>query len=253
MPFLILTQARSGSYHLADLLDSAPDVCCFGEIFKENALELPKAHLAQLGLTNRDMAHRDADGMDLLRRLREPIEAAGQIFGFKDFLHNLRRADIYGKIGHAKAWRKIILLRNPIERYVSRIRASDTGIFVVKQGESLAEERLHQKVRFEVATFETFLKAHNRFLDVTQKLYDKHGDATVFYAHYERLSDPAHLQAILTFIGSAAAPDQLTSTHVKQFERPLAEGVENWDDLLAYLAAHNLSHLLPQPSDRLAL
>lgn len=245
MPFIIMTQARSGSYHLASLLDSAPDITCFGEIFKENALELPKPQLAQLGLTNRDMAIRDADGMALLNRLRKPIEADGQIFGFKDFLFNLRRAQIFGKIAHSSSWRKIILLRNPIERYISRVRAADTGIFVVKQGDAHAADKLHQPISFDAETFAPFLNNHTRFVETAQKLHDKHGADTVFFAHYERLGDPAHLQDILTFTGSKAGPDQLSSTHVKQFEQPLQNGVENWSELTAYLSKNQLDHLLP--------
>lgn len=245
MPFIILTQARSGSYHLASLLDSAADITCFGEIFKENALELPKALLAQLGLTNRDMAIRDADGMALLNRLRHPLEASGQIFGFKDFLFNLRRAQIFGKIAHSSAWRKIILLRNPVERYVSRVRASDTGIFVVKQGDTHAPDTLHRPIRFDPETFASFLNNHNRFLETAQKLHEKQGAASVFFAQYDRLGDPAHLQDILAFTGSKATADQLTSTQIKQFAQPLHQGVENWSDLTSYLTNNQLDHLLP--------
>lgn len=246
MAFIILTQARSGSYHLAALLNSAPDIACFGEIFKENALELPKPQLELLGLTNRDMALRDADGMALLTRLRKPIEAEGQIFGFKDFLFNLRRAKIFGKIAHSAGWKKVVLLRNPIERYVSRIRAAETGIFVVRQGEAHASERLHQPVRFSPESFDPFLQAHDRFVEVAENLRSKHGDQAVFFARYERLSDPAHLQDILRFLGSSARAESLSSAHVKQFEQPLAAGVENWDAFLAYLAERKLSHLLPE-------
>jgi hypothetical protein len=246
MAFIILTQARSGSYHLAALLNSAPDITCFGEIFKENALELPKAQLDQLGLTNRDMAARDADGMALLNRLRKPIETEGQIFGFKDFLFNLRRAKIFGKIAHSTGWKKIVLLRNPLERYVSRIRAAETGIFVVKQGDSHAPDRLHQPIRFAPESFEPFLQAHTRFVETAETLREKHGEGAVFFAQYERLSEPAHLQAILAFLGSDARAEALTSAHVKQFEQPLAQGVENWDELLTYLSAHNLTQLLPE-------
>ena len=182
MPFLILTQARSGSYHLADQLNSAPDIACFGEIFKENALELPKPQLELLGLTNRDMVARDANPMGLLNRLRKSVEHDGTLFGFKDFLHNLNRVDLAGKIGHSKNWQKIILLRNPLERYISRRRAADTGVFVVKAGQNIAQDLLHQKIRFDPENFATFLNNHNRFVAFCYKLHDKHGAAHVFIA-----------------------------------------------------------------------
>lgn len=245
MPFLILTQARSGSYHLAALLNSAPDITCFGEIFKENALELPKAQLAKLGLTNRDIAARDGDPIGLLNRLRKDIEAGGTIFGFKDFLHNLNRVKLFGKLGHSKNWQKIILLRNPIERYLSRRRAAETGVFVVKQGEAIAPDLLHAKIRFDADSFTQFLKNHRHFVEAAQNLQQKYGDTAVFTARYENLSDPQHLQDILKFVGSKASADQLTSAHVKQYEKPLSDGVENWGDLLTFLSANNLTQLLP--------
>ena len=249
MPFLILTQARSGSYHLAALLNSAPDITCFGEIFKENALELPKPQLAKLGLTNRDMAARDADPIGLLNALRKDTEAEGAIFGFKDFLPNLNRVKLFGKLGHSKNWQKIIQLRNPIERYISRRRAAETGVFVVKQGESVTAELLHTKIRFDADSFSQFLKNHMRFVEVAQNLHHKHGDAAVFTTRYEKLSDPQHLQAILKFVGSKASADQLTSDHVKQYEKPLSEGVVNWDAFAAHLAANELTHLLPDDAN----
>ncbi|WP_426038247.1 hypothetical protein [Cypionkella sp. TWP1-2-1b2] len=245
MPFLILTQARSGSYHLAALLNSAPDITCFGEIFKENALELPKPQLAKLGLTNRDMAARDADPIGLLNRLRKDTEAEGAIFGFKDFLPNLNRVKLFGKLGHSKNWQKIILLRNPIERYISRRRASETGVFVVKHGDAVTPDLLHAKIRFDADSFGQFLNNHMRFVEVAQSLHQKHGDAAVFTALYEKLSDPQHLHDILKFVGSKASADQLTSDHVKQYEKPLSEGVENWDDLLTYLRENDLTRWLP--------
>jgi hypothetical protein len=245
MPFLILTQARSGSYHLAALLNSAPDISCFGEIFKENALELPKPQLAKLGLTNRDMAARDADPIGLLNRLRKDTEACGTIFGFKDFLPNLNRVKVFGKLGHSENWQKIILLRNPIERYISRRRAAETGVFVVKQGEAVTADLLHAKISFDAESFSQFLKNHMRFVEVAQNLHQKHGDAVVFTAQYERLSDPRHLQDILKFVGSQASANHLTSDHVKQYAKPLSEGVENWGALLAYLNENGLTSLLP--------
>jgi len=39
-PFVITTQPRSGSYHFKSLLDSAEDIVCQGEIFKESAVEV---------------------------------------------------------------------------------------------------------------------------------------------------------------------------------------------------------------------
>jgi hypothetical protein len=39
--FLILTDGRTGSSHLVSLLDSRPDLCCFGELFRQAEASLP--------------------------------------------------------------------------------------------------------------------------------------------------------------------------------------------------------------------
>ena len=244
MQFIILTQARSGSYHLADLLNSAPDITCFGEIFKQNAFELPKPRLDFLGLTNRDMAARDADPMAILNRLRKQVQSEGQIFGFKDFLYNLRRAKIYGQIAKNDKWKKIILLRNPVERYISRTRAKDTGIYVVKQQDSFTAQVLEKPIRFDPDDFNAFWANNTAFLQAVEALKQTASPDAIFTAHYDRLSDPAHLAEILAFLGSTSDATQLTSTHLKQYTRPLSDGVENWDEFTAYLAQNQLSHFL---------
>lgn len=245
MQFVILTQARSGSYHLADLLNSAPDITCFGEIFKENAFELPKPRLDFLGLTNRDMVARDADPMGILNRLRKQVHSEGQIFGFKDFLFNLRRAKIYGQIAKNDKWKKIILLRNPIARYISRTRAAETGVYVLKQEDSFGAQVLEKPIRFDAADFNKFWTNNTSFMEAVEALQKTASPDTIFVAHYDRLSDPAHLADILTFLGSKADAHKLTSSHLKQFNRPLSEGVENWEEFTAYLAQNQLAHLLP--------
>jgi hypothetical protein len=245
MQFVILTQARSGSYHLADLLNSAPDITCFGEIFKENAFELPKPRLDFLGLTNRDMAARDADPMAILNRLRKQVQSEGQIFGFKDFLFNLRRAKIYGQIAKNDKWKKIILLRNPIARYISRTRAADTGIYVLKPEDSFAAQVLEKPIRFDPQDFNKFWANNTSFMQAVEALKQTAAPDAIFTALYDRLSDPIHLAEIMDFLGATTDATTLTSSHLKQYTLPLSEGVENWDEFTAYLAQNQLSHLIP--------
>jgi hypothetical protein len=132
-PFVIITLPRSGSYHLRALLDSAPDIRCYGEIFKGSEVELPPEELAFVELSKKDTEKRDQMGMALLNRLRKKTDAEGVIFGFKDFRFNLTRVKIYQQMLNSKGWRKVFLFRNPIERYISMERADLTGVFVVTE------------------------------------------------------------------------------------------------------------------------
>ena len=99
-----ITLPRSGSYHLRALLDSAPDIRCYGEIFKGSEVELPPEDLAFLGLGKKDTQKRDDMGMAVLNRLRKRTDEAGLIFGFKDFRFNLTRVKIFQQMVNSKGW-----------------------------------------------------------------------------------------------------------------------------------------------------
>ena len=89
-PFMILTMARCGSYHLKSLLDSAPDIRCFGEVYKPNKVELPEKERQSLGLTKLDTLKRNQLGPDFLRRVVSTNST--QIVGIKAFLDHLGMA-----------------------------------------------------------------------------------------------------------------------------------------------------------------
>ena len=161
-PFVIITLPRSGSYHLRALLDSAPDIRCYGEIFKGSEVELPPEELALLGLGKKDTDKRDELGMALLNRLRKKTDAEGVIFGFKDFRFNLTRVKIYQQMLNSKGWRKVFLFRNPIERYISMERADLTGVFVVTEKNKDAGLDLKRPIRFDAARFEKSMGSHRR-------------------------------------------------------------------------------------------
>ncbi|MEY4306003.1 MAG: hypothetical protein RIT52_2178, partial [Pseudomonadota bacterium] len=159
-PFVIITLPRSGSYHLRALLDSAPDIRCYGEIFKGSEVELPPEELALLGLGKKDTDKRDEMGMAVLNKLRKKTDATDQIFGFKDFRFNLSRVKIFQQMVNSKGWRKVFLFRNPIERYISMERADLTGVFVVTEKTKDRNLDLKRPVRFDPERFERSMGSH---------------------------------------------------------------------------------------------
>jgi LPS sulfotransferase NodH len=234
-PFLIITLPRSGSYHLRALLDSAPDVSAFGEIFKGSEVELPRSQLTLLGLKPTDTAARDQMGMQALTKLCAQADQKGKIFGFKDFRFNLNRVGILDQIIASTGWRKVFLFRNPVERYVSLKRADLTGVFVVTKDMKTEGLDLKRPIRFDPEEFEKAVGPHRRLKNDVRKAREKSGKDQVFVMDYDAVNDTARLQKLLEFLGSTAQADTLQSTHVKQFAEPLAAGVENWDELVAYL------------------
>ena len=244
-PFVIITLPRSGSYHLRALLDSAPDIRCYGEIFKGSEVELPPEELALLGLGKKDTAKRDELGMALLNRLRKKTDEAGLIFGFKDFRFNLTRVKIYQQMLNSKGWRKVFLFRNPIERYISMERPYLTGVFVVTEKTKDAGLDLKRPIRFDAERFEKSMASHRRLTEDAQKALEKLGPDLVHVLDYDRVNDLAARKALMGFLGSQGDGALLASDHVKQYTAPLEIGVENWAEMAAYLEQTRQMDLLP--------
>lgn len=246
-PFLIITLPRSGSYHLRALLDSAPDIRCYGEIFKGSAVELPPEELAYLRLQAKDTEKRDEMGMAVLNRLRKRTDEAGLIFGFKDFRFNLTRVKIYQQILNSKGWKKVFLFRNPVERYISMERADLTGIFVVTERSQTDGMDLKRPIRFDAERFEKSMGSHKRLTEDARTALDKLGPELVRVLDYPEVNDLAARKGLMGFLGSAGDGAMLASDHVKQFTASMESGVENWSEMLDYLSRTRQMDLLTSP------
>ncbi|MEY5037171.1 MAG: hypothetical protein RL472_277 [Pseudomonadota bacterium] len=244
-PFVIITLPRSGSYHLRALLDSAPDIRCYGEIFKGSEVELPPEELALLGLGKKDTDKRDEMGMTVLNKLRKKTDATDQIFGFKDFRFNLSRVKIFQQMVNSKGWRKVFLFRNPIERYISMERADLTGVFVVTEKTKDRNLDLKRPVRFDPERFERSMGSHRNLKRDAEKALEKFGPDLVHLVDYTQLNTLDTRKALMAFLGSQGDGALLASDHVKQFTAPLESGVENWAEMEAYLQETQQMDLLP--------
>lgn len=244
-PFVIITLPRSGSYHLRALLDSAPDIRCYGEIFKGSEVELPPEELALLGLGKKDTDKRDEMGMAVLNKLRKKTDATDQIFGFKDFRFNLSRVKIFQQMVNSKGWRKVFLFRNPIERYISMERADLTGVFVVTEKTKDRNLDLKRPVRFDPERFERSMGSHRNLKRDADKALEKFGPDLVHLVDYTQLNTLDTRKALMAFLGSQGDGALLASDHVKQFTAPLESGVENWAEMEAYLQETQQMGLLP--------
>jgi hypothetical protein len=244
-PFVIVTLPRSGSYHLRALLDSAPDIRCYGEIFKGSEVELPPEELALLGLGKKDTDKRDEMGMAVLNKLRKKTDATDQIFGFKDFRFNLSRVKIFQQMVNSKGWRKVFLFRNPIERYISMERADLTGVFVVTEKTKDRNLDLKRPVRFDPERFERSMGSHRNLKRDADKALEKFGPDLVHLVDYTQLNTLDTRKALMAFLGSQGDGALLASDHVKQFTAPLESGVENWAEMEAYLQETQQMGLLP--------
>ncbi len=238
--FVIFCYPRTGSYHLVSLLNSCSDVVCHGEVFKRDRVEIDLSRMQDLGRPT--LADRNADPGAFLDKLRNLDK--GKIFGFKLFLDHSRKVPQLRSLLGDRSWRKLILVRDPIEVHASLLRANRTKIWTRRAGRPVDEDTLHAQVTFEPAQLRRFFYSYSRFLEVAGRLAtQQHG----FVITYNELNSTAARRLMLRYIGSTCPPEALESDYKKQFEKPSSEAFTNWAELQSFLAA-NPAPLLPPSS-----
>lgn len=248
--FVIITQPRSGSYHFKSLLDSAEDIVCQGEIFKKGAIEIDCCLAETLGLKKGNMTERDKAPFAFVNQLRK-LCANGKIFGFKAFWPHLEpHKPLMNKLIQDTEWKKIFLVRNPLQTYASLLRAKKTHIWVLKEGksrkDSISEEPV--TVHFDQASFEKHWANYQRVVNKNHNLMETQTSSCLEIG-YSDVSNPERLDAVLGFLGSTANPTRLTSEYQKQYHGPLLDSFDNPDELLAYLAKQGLQEMATTPKD----
>src|SRR5690554_3673920 len=123
--FIIFAYPRTGSYALTSLLDSADDIVCHGEIFKKGQIELRPWHRSRL--SDISVERRDQEPLEYIERLSKLNPK--KIFGFKIFQEHLTRINQQDYLLQSEDWKKIALIRDPIEVYASLLRAYETNIW----------------------------------------------------------------------------------------------------------------------------
>ncbi|KGJ04976.1 LPS sulfotransferase NodH [Paracoccus halophilus] len=237
--FLIVTQARSGSYHLTSLLDSAGDVTCLGEIFKPDKVELPADMALKTGYGLRDVDKRNADYAAYLDRLMSGCDSP--VFGFKEFLDRIARSGLGPATLRSRDWRKIFLTRNAIRIYVSAQRASETGRYTKRaQGPAPHDNRV---IRFDPGLFEYTLRADRAFRDRFRGLKSRQ-PARVTTIDYRDLACPEKMSGLLGFIGSRSEAGKLQSSYYRQNSIPLEQSFEDFGIVRRYMTENGHAALL---------
>ena len=237
--FVIVTQPRSGSYHLASLLDSAPDITCLGEIYKPERVELPPRLAEATGFGPGDFALRDAHPEAYLAALLESCDSP--VFGFKEFASRLTRTGI-GKVTlRARRWQKVVLTRNPIRKYVSLHRARETGSFTKRQDGARPQD--NAVVRFDPRLFEDVLAQDTRFRAGMQALKERR-PLRVMMIDYREVNDTAKLAQVLGFIRSDADAASLQSSYFRQNPVALEDSIEDYAAMARYMSENGHEALL---------
>ncbi len=228
--FVLFAEMRTGSNFLEASLNEFPGIHCYGEVFNPHFIgQKDKTRLLGISIEER----RD-DPLRLLARMQEKTEG---LPGFRFFHDHDPR--VLAHVLNDPRCAKVILTRNPIDSYVSRKIAAETGQWKLSD---LKHQRI-AKAAFDAEEFEDHLERLQAFqiellhgLQVTGQ--------TAFYIAYEDVQDVAVLNGLARFLGVDARIEAPSAALKKQNPQEITEKVINPEEMeraLARLDRFNLS------------
>lgn len=220
--FVILAEMRTGSNFLEESINAYSGLKCWGEAYNPKFIGKPNTD----SLCGVDLAAREADPLHLLTAM---IEQTDGIAGFRFFHDHDPR--ILEKVLKDPRCAKIVLTRNPLESYVSRKIASQTGQW--RLGDM--KDAKTAKITFETSEFEEMLGEIKGFQLFIQRQLQLEGQ-TAFYINYEDIQDIAVVNGLARYIGVDEVRDATSKKTKVQNPAGLKDKVVNFDDMIAALA-----------------
>lgn len=221
--FVIFAEMRTGSNYLEATLNDLPDLNCLGEVYNPTFM----GHHNTFEMHGIDMDRRERKPLDLLDAI---IDNAGNALpGFRFFHdHDPRVLD---RILPDPRIAKVILTRNPLESYVSRRIATETGQWRLTD----MKHQKSAKVAFRLWEFETMLEDLQNFQIRLQRGMQVTGQAA-FYIRYEDINDVEIVNGLARYLGSRHELEATNAKLKKQNPSDLSQKVENYDHMVRSLA-----------------
>ena len=195
---VIFAEMRTGSNHLEAMLDGVLGLRAFGEVFNPAFVGRPN----QDALCGFDLARREAAPVELLAAIRS---GAAPDLPILRFFHDHDPRVLDPMLDDARV-AKVILRRNPLDSYLSRKIAAETGQW------KMTDARMQKTadIRFDAPEFETMLSAWQGFAARLARGLQLRGQ-TAFEINYEDLADTEVLNGLLRFLGSSETIDPKAS------------------------------------------
>ena len=204
---------RTGSNFLEASLNALPGVTSHGEVFNPHFI----GQKDQLDLFGTSLAEREANPKPLLRKLRS--ETTG-LSGFRFFHdHDPRVLDL---VLADPTCAKIILIRNPLDSYVSWKIANATGQWKVTHAKGLKTA----KAQFDAEEFQTQLADLKEFQLLLVNRLQTTGQ-TAFYIDYEDLGSVEVLNGLAAYLGVEGRLTAVDDTLKKQNPEPVEAKLDN--------------------------
>ncbi|MBK5932917.1 sulfotransferase domain-containing protein [Rhodovulum imhoffii] len=215
--FVIFAEMRTGSNFLEENLNTSSWLQCYGEAFNPHFMgQKDKTEL--LGIT---LEERDRNPHSLLKAMRDKTDG---LPGFRFFHDHDPR--ILTEMLADRNCAKIVLTRNPVDSYVSRKIAAETGQWRMTNIKTYRSAT----VVFDPREFEQHLEALQSFQLTLMHALQVSGQ-TAFYLAYEDIADIQVLNGLLRFLGVKKKLESISGRLKKQNPQPLPEKVSNFEDM----------------------
>ncbi|GHE01640.1 nodulation protein NodH [Defluviimonas sp. 20V17] len=232
--FVVLAEMRTGSNFLEANLNEFGTLACLGEVFNPTFV----GHKNQSELFDMDLTQREADPLELLRRM---VARSDALPGFRFFHDHDPRV-----LEHVMAdprCAKVVLTRNPVESYVSLAIAKQTGQWKLTNVKHQRQARVH----FDAPAFEAHLEQIQAFQIEIMHALQVSGQ-TAFYIDYEDIGDVEVLNGLAKFLGRDERIEGISDKLKKQNPEPLSEKVENPEEMEAALTRLDRFNLSRTPN-----
>lgn len=233
--FVMFAEMRTGSNHLEATLNDFADLACLGEVYNPTFI----GHHKTFEMFGIDMAARERDPVGLFDAILANTEALPGFRFFHD--HDPRVLD---HVLPDPTVAKIILTRNPLDSYVSRRIAAETGQWRLTD---VKHRRGATRIRFDAGEFEDMLAALQDFQLKLQRGLQLTGQ-TAFYIRYEDINDAGVVNGLARFLGSDHEIGSTSGKLKKQNPSDLSEKVENYDEMIAAVSAMDRFDLSKTPN-----
>ncbi|KIC40398.1 nodulation protein NodH [Ruegeria sp. ANG-R] len=230
--FIVLADMRTGSNLLESQLNTLDGVTCHGEAYNPYFVGLPKLDEV-LGFTLED---RERDPLALMDAIRN---APGEMNGFRFFSDHDARA-LAPALDDPRC-AKIILMRNPLDSYISWKIALETKQWRLVN----IKQRREAEITFNAEEFADQLDQRQAFQQTILKHLQKTGQ-TPFYLDYDDLNDLEVLNGLAAWLGITSRLEALNQHLKRQNPAPALSKVTNpgeMEQALSHYDRFRLHHI----------
>lgn len=236
--FIIIASQRTGSNMLISALNSLPQVCCHGELFRKRLLNKRGALsvLNDLDIRYQDNSYREKNFLSYLKSV-QLLRTDCNYFGFKIMLNQSHVVIDY--CIKSNDYKKILLFRdNVLAVYSSEKIALKTRQGNVKTNEPIIKE----KVLFDADEFISFMsKYYSRYQRIRNQL-TKHSANNYLEISYTQLTQASGIKNAIDYLDDRLLTYPVQINTKKRNSNNIPARFINSNDVLKYLKKCNKTH-----------